>query len=1471
PAPLEAGTLDPDISQWVMTLLEKKPQLRYRSALQVHKLAAKWLDRSLAIDGTVEETFVWELPAVNRTSQRTKILEALADKPKGFLGITIEGQDGIGKTSLLRDIHAELQIAGNRIITADGSERFAFANILELLRQVPLDADDEAQRNAAAVVNLFHPDSYPGIESASPTGMDADGEIIRLFQSCAFLLAGTPETTTVIFDDLHLASDLSQEFIGFFAAFCYANDLRSHQLILSYDPEQVAKEYIPEVLSEKRLSIVLPPLTKESVQRNLEGILGSDISSSFVSILFKQSGGVPGQILELLRFFESDGILERTEHGWIVHERENLAAYLPQTSEDAFARKIERLEEQSRKLLAIVGLSEFPIPISVLATVTGQDPVQLHSLLSGLQGTGLVDYSSGSARLGHASIAKFLPLKETEQTKLHNAFLAAYLDADLRADSEVLAYHALHGSSPKQAREYLIQAAEAAKSVYDYSRMIRHQKDLLKLLDSEQTEDDRKLRFQVLDSLFDAANVLGNRDDEQEYLEEMLILAGQLSEALPMARVYVNQSEHYLASAEFERARKSAEKALRYFEDAQDSLGIAQCKQRIGFIQYRMAPTDEVIEFYEDARKIFEECEEAIDEGNILIDIGLAYFSILNHPQKALQFFADAKRKYEEAGFARGIARAQGNAGLQYFLMGDYDTALARHQEANELFQKIGDYRATAIAHFNVGRCYSAMGKYTSALRSYDHALRIGKTLSDPYVTEKAATNIGLNLIFIGQYELALEEYGRAKKLAEQMQSTLDTATNNVDVAQIHVEMGETGAALKLLAEIDKTLDELKDVNLQSAAMFWKGQAMLRSGERSDIQTALKEFEELGAFADSNDLTDYRILARSYAAICHTLAGHPKEALTISEEAISLVDEQAYLLGGKQDIYLNHARVLRANKDKTRAEEFILKAYEEVSRIGEQLDDPEFYRSFTERVAVNADVIREHALLNRASTPESLSVMRDQNLRTLYGVAKKINSVLDLPQLLENIMDSALEAMNGERGMIFLIEDDELLLKVSRNVEKETIKDATEISLSILQDVISGGKPIIVSDTSQDEEIGKRESVVNYNIHSLICVPMRSKDELIGTVYVDSRSDALSAITFSQIDMEFLEAFANLATIAIENARLHTQLQEENLYLRSEVSKQFGFENIVGGSSAMEHLFKEMHGAISSDDSVLISGESGTGKELIARAIHYNGARKDKRFVAIDCGAVQDTLLESELFGYKRGAFTGAVSDKRGLFEEANNGTLFLDEIGNTSLAFQAKLLRVLQEGDFRRVGDTETRRVNVRIIAATNTNIIKEVEAGNFRQDLFYRLNVIPLRVPSLRDRLDDIPLLVDHFIAKYNEKNGSSYKGTSEELVKELQQRPWNGNVRELENIVNRMLVHAEGEMLTTKDIPSDLADSPSKSEGVRMTLPKQFQTLVDIEIEHIRRVLVHTENNKTEAAKILGLKRTTLVERMKKLNMM
>ncbi len=369
--------------------------------------------------------------------------------------------------------------------------------------------------------------------------------------------------------------------------------------------------------------------------------------------------------------------------------------------------------------------------------------------------------------------------------------------------------------------------------------------------------------------------------------------------------------------------------------------------------------------------------------------------------------------------------------------------------------------------------------------------------------------------------------------------------------------------------------------------------------------------------------------------------------------------------------------------------------------------------------------------------------------------------------------------------------------------------------------------------------------------------------------------DAVDAIKRGATDfitkpLQF-EALLHVLSSALEQRRLRS----ENAYLRSQLEERYRFEGIVGRSRAMRALFHLLETVSGVGSTVLITGETGTGKELVARAIHHNGPRRAHRFVALNCSAIPDTLLEAELFGHVRGAFTGAIATRQGRLEQAHRGTLFLDEIGTMSPAVQTKLLRVLQEREFERVGDSHTIRIDVRVIAATNTDLGKMIGDGSFREDLYYRLNVIPIHLPPLRERREDIPLLVQHFLDRFGRELAPPRPGVSvsQEAMRRLMASSWPGNIRQLENTIERALALSPGRtQIDVGDLPQDLQATGGQTVREEVDFPETGVDLdayvTAIERALIRQSLARTGGNKRQAARLLNVKRTTLIEKIKRL---
>jgi two-component system response regulator AtoC len=363
---------------------------------------------------------------------------------------------------------------------------------------------------------------------------------------------------------------------------------------------------------------------------------------------------------------------------------------------------------------------------------------------------------------------------------------------------------------------------------------------------------------------------------------------------------------------------------------------------------------------------------------------------------------------------------------------------------------------------------------------------------------------------------------------------------------------------------------------------------------------------------------------------------------------------------------------------------------------------------------------------------------------------------------------------------------------------------------------------------------------------------------------VDLALEAIKAGAYDYVQKPFKH---EEVVLTLRKAEEREALRRENRALREEIRKEHQFEQILAKSSSMQEIFRTIAKIADFKTTVLVSGESGTGKELVARALHRRGSRRSSAFVAVNCGAIPENLLESELFGHKKGAFTDATADRRGLFEEADGGTLFLDEIGELPIALQVKLLRVLQDEMIRRLGDTRDVKVDVRIVAATHRDLVAEVKAGRFREDLYYRLNVLPIVVPPLRARREDIPLLIDHFVARNNARLGTSIRGLDTEARRILVEYSWPGNVRELENSIERAMVLAEGDLIGASDLPDRIREArdPMQVQLASGELSIKKTTRV-IEEMLIRRALQKTKGNRTRAAEVLELSHRALLYKIK-----
>jgi len=480
--------------------------------------------------------------------------------------------------------------------------------------------------------------------------------------------------------------------------------------------------------------------------------------------------------------------------------------------------------------------------------------------------------------------------------------------------------------------------------------------------------------------------------------------------------------------------------------------------------------------------------------------------------------------------------------------------------------------------------------------------------------------------------------------------------------------------------------------------------------------------------------------------------------------------------------------------------------------------------------------------------------------RKLFKIGKNLLAESSLDNLLSLAIDQTIEMSGAERGMIILFEKSgDILFQTARNLQQLDIENPKfEISRTIIEKVKNEKTPIYLENAFEDALFKKSKSVQQLKILSIICIPLINESHVFGVIYLDNRT--LKGVFTTDI-YELVNELGDLISLAAYQALQRKQLFNRVTNLEKELRHKYSFENIIGHHPKMVDILKLVSQIADTNATVLIQGETGTGKELIARAIHYNSSRKEKPFVPVNCGALPENLLESELFGHVRGAFTGATNLRIGWFEKANEGTIFLDEISEMSPSLQVKLLRILQTGEFSKVGSSSFQQCDVRVITATNKNLEQQVRSGEFREDVFYRLDVVEIDLPPVRKRRSDIPLLMQHFIRQYNQKNDTQITNISAEAESKLMAYSFPGNVRELENIIVSAITLATGDIIESHHLPSRVTrDKPAEKTNELF----KFSTLQEarkhatekVEKEYIIHCLESTSGHISKAAKIAGM---------------
>jgi transcriptional regulator with GAF, ATPase, and Fis domain len=819
-----------------------------------------------------------------------------------------------------------------------------------------------------------------------------------------------------------------------------------------------------------------------------------------------------------------------------------------------------------------------------------------------------------------------------------------------------------------------------------------------------------------------------------------------------------------------------------------------------------------------------------------------------------------------------------------------------------ELARQAGDRIHEGMFHMSLGYFYHRKERFAEAMPCYDTGMEILKAVGQKSEMARVRFNRANLLLTLGDVSRAEADLTAAQQTFRQRSLHYLLSYSQLLEGDLARKKQDPGRALEIFAESYEGLSRLKRPVDACWAKLHQVECLLELGDAARAGTLLAEAEAFPPGADqppaeTQPMTDPKLRGHGsfLKARWHWSRGDSaEEVLTqfrVAEQSLQEAgDEEARIL-----LHFAWGMFLAGRGSDEEMRRHLNEAQSGLMACAARL--PEAWQRLYLKNSPYQEIQRRLKSMERMKLPlveENRGAAETENFfeRELKALQKEIVGELDLSALVERVLDRMIQLTEAERGFILLSETPTPRIVVSRNIEAEGGKKSKDqISWSIAQDVLAKGEALMTVDAMVDDRFSVTASIHQLKLRSILCLPFKKDGTVLGAIYLDSRRRSEA---FRPSLVKALEPFAELIGQLLSNARRFFEVQaslkkarRELEAARAELKTKYDYRNIVGRHAKMLDVFKILDRVTDVEVPVLILGESGVGKELVAKAIHFNGPRGQRSFVSLNCQAIPEGLFESELFGHMRGAFTGALEDREGLVEQAHRGTLFLDEIGDMPLNLQGKLLRVLQEGKFRRVGDKQERPADCRLLAATHQDLRQLIAQGKFREDLYFRLDVVEAHLPPLRERMEDLPLLVDHFLGEFAVRHGGAKKQLSPSALALLARYRWPGNVRELENTVTNACVFAEGnligpeafrykrELSTFTPFPEEVDASvpPFEKGGTGGIFPHADDVrslregLQEYEKDLIRRAMEQARGNITRAAISLKVARPQLSRLIKK----
>ncbi len=1204
--------------------------------------------------------------------------------------------------------------------------------------------------------------------------------------------------------------------------------------------------------------VPIKTMAYNDVHSIIREIFKGDIEDQvFISWLMKTSGGIPLYLKLTIDLLVNNGTVHFKEGKWGLKDDKYHEMDFPGQVNDLVQQRIDRLDEPARTLLELLCFSDYPLEPPIIYALTGNNyEVEMNKML----GEGLITTTLISNRPAYSpsnEIIRNLVNKKSDPKKLEGFNRAIYpnLMKNYRDEEDYFSFISKVAHDVKEMDDcysYARRAAVLEEKKYNYDKCCSFYRMALECANILNNGSQFQLLSRIGEIEQQQGNTLGALEaykeafnharDNGEKVSSLIQMgnvqqvignyqdsSGYLTKALALLTRHDQQYSKTLASLAYnnlyEKNFTAAETIINDLSCLADETNSPDIKYRssylLGVFYWFKGEPAKGIEATKATQNHAERLEQPLNIGLCCNLLATLYQQAGDNEnadlswQKAIEIFDQSK---ETALLADALI----NRALTRKRMGHYPEAITLLNRALKPLKRVGNTQKLASLLVNMANVHEILGEYPQALACNRHALDCNP------MAQKPLYNL---CIILGK----MGEINRARPW-KKLLSHQDPVLFNLVRIMENIQYKEPKKAMKhircgALGLQEKNIDPMikEEFYLKSAEACYNTKHFIEAREHANEGMKFVPTES----------REYLILESLRWLCCYCL--HETDSIEIWDCLKRLQDQGclydwAVLKRMEMEAFLNRPPLSglfdKMQEDMTRAEEILhnINASFELSRLREVRDMLK-----TIQPVNNSD--------RNAGNPL---------LEAFNAISVLLNMHMGEDDFAGQLIDVIVKLTRAERGALFFVDGGEIKYVAGRNIDKKTIIEAKKLSLSVIGEAQNSMEMIASNDVLHDKRFMHSQSVIMNKIRSILCVPLKINYQAIGVIYLDNTYETH---IFNEEDQNFLKTVANFLAVTIDKSLAYQRIKREVVNLKNDAVSKIAGEYLVGNSQSIRNIRETIERIAGINSTVLVVGETGCGKGIVARLIHHKSARKDARFVSINCGAFPETLFEAELFGYKKGAFTGAVDDRKGLFLEADKGTLFLDEISNAPFMVQGKLLEAIEDKQIRRLGENLVHKVDVRLICATNQNLDHLVKNGQFRIDLFYRISVLPIQIPPLRKRTEDIPLLADHFLRKYAKELNPGITGFDQKAIRTMVSYSWPGNVRELQNSIERAVIYARGNYIGSNDLQLiDSSIAPIRMEN-------EYR-------ERIISVLKSTKGNVTMAAQLLGVTRATIYKHAKKL---